>query len=82
MHPLASEIFSGIKDRVVLYVALFLHDIDDAFVERGDTLNVVSVLRLLSGAVASVWGRGSSRLIVTPTLTAWRVGFSLETWSA
>jgi hypothetical protein len=39
-------------------------------VERGDTLNVVSVLRLLSGAVASVWGRGSSRLIVTPTLTA------------
>jgi [protein-PII] uridylyltransferase len=26
-HPLASEIFSGIKDRVVLYVALFLHDV-------------------------------------------------------
>ncbi len=26
-HPLASEIFPGIKDRVVLYVALFLHDI-------------------------------------------------------
>jgi [protein-PII] uridylyltransferase len=26
-HPLANEIFPGIKDRVVLYVALFLHDI-------------------------------------------------------
>jgi hypothetical protein len=39
-------------------------------VERGDTLNVVSVLRLLTGAVASVWGRGTHRQIVTPTLTA------------
>lgn len=27
VHPLASEIFPGIQDRVVLYVALFLHDI-------------------------------------------------------
>jgi hypothetical protein len=39
-------------------------------VERGSTLNAVSVLRLLTGAVASVWGRGTSRQIVTPTLTA------------
>ncbi len=39
-------------------------------VERGATLNAVSVLRLLTGAVASVWGRGTSRQIVTPTLTA------------
>jgi hypothetical protein len=39
-------------------------------IERGATLNAVSVLRLLTGAVASVWGRGSSRMIVTPTLTA------------
>jgi hypothetical protein len=39
-------------------------------VERGATLNVVSVLRLLTGAVASVWGKGSSRQIITPTLTA------------
>ncbi|MDB5882839.1 MAG: iron dicitrate transport regulator FecR [Ramlibacter sp.] len=38
--------------------------------ERGATLSVVSVLRLLTGAVASVWGRGTSRQIVTPTLTA------------
>lgn len=39
-------------------------------VERGATINAVSVLRMLSGAVASVWGKGTSRQIVTPTLTA------------
>lgn len=39
-------------------------------VERGATLNAVSVLRLLTGGVASVWGRGNARQIVTPTLTA------------
>lgn len=39
-------------------------------VERGSSLSVVSVLRLLSGAVASVWGKGTSRRIITPTLTA------------
>jgi hypothetical protein len=39
-------------------------------VERGPTLNTVSVLRMITGAVASVWGRGTSRQIVTPTLTA------------
>ncbi len=39
-------------------------------VERGDSLNTVSILRLLGGAVASVWSKGSRRQIVTPTLTA------------
>lgn len=39
-------------------------------VERGNTLNAVSVLRMLTGAVVSVWGKGSSRQIVTPTITA------------
>ncbi len=39
-------------------------------VERGATLNAVSVLRMLTGAVASVWGKGTPRLIATPTLTA------------
>jgi len=39
-------------------------------VERGNTLQAVSVLRLLTGAVASVWSRGPLRQIVTPTLTA------------
>ncbi|WP_372657083.1 iron dicitrate transport regulator FecR [Hydrogenophaga sp.] len=39
-------------------------------VERGATLHTVSLLRLLTGAVVSVFGRGSNRTIVTPTLTA------------
>ena len=39
-------------------------------VERGATLSTVSVLRLLAGGVASVWGRGSRRQIVMPTMTA------------
>lgn len=39
-------------------------------VERGDSLNAVSLMRLLTGAVVSVWGRGQSRRIVTPTVTA------------
>lgn len=39
-------------------------------VDRGATLNTVSVLRMLTGAVVSVWGKGASRQIVTPTLTA------------
>ena len=38
--------------------------------ERGTTLNAVSLLRLLTGAVASVWGKGVNRAIVMPTLTA------------
>ena len=39
-------------------------------VERGASLSTVSVLRLLAGGVASVWGRGSRRQIVMPTMTA------------
>ncbi|KQT08026.1 hypothetical protein [Ramlibacter sp. Leaf400] len=39
-------------------------------VERGASLNAVSVLRMLTGAVVSVWGKGPNRQIVTPTLTA------------
>lgn len=39
-------------------------------VERGPSLFAVSVLRLLTGAVASVWGKGQARKIITPTLTA------------
>lgn len=48
-------------------------------VERGDTLNTVSVLRMLTGAVVSVWGRGNGRQIVTPTLTAGIRGTGLYT---
>ena len=39
-------------------------------VERGATLNTVSVLRMVTGAVASIWNKGGSRTIITPTLTA------------
>ena len=39
-------------------------------VERGATLNAVSLLRMVSGAVASVWNKGGSRTIITPTITA------------
>lgn len=39
-------------------------------VGRGSTINTVSLLRMLTGAVVSVFGRGSSRTIATPTLTA------------
>ena len=39
-------------------------------VERGSMINAISVLRLLTGAVGSVWGRGPTRQILTPTLTA------------
>jgi hypothetical protein len=38
--------------------------------ERGASLFAVSVLRMLTGAVVSVWGKGNKRLIVTPTVTA------------
>jgi hypothetical protein len=39
-------------------------------VERGSTLNTVSVLRLITGAIGAVWGKGTHRQVVTPTLTA------------
>jgi hypothetical protein len=39
-------------------------------VERGNTLSIVGVLRLLTGGVASVWGKGQDRRIITPTMTA------------
>lgn len=38
-------------------------------VERGASLGVVSGLRLLTGAVVSVWGKGTLRRIATPTVT-------------
>jgi hypothetical protein len=38
-------------------------------VERGASLSVVSGLRLLTGAVIGVWGKGTLRRITTPTVT-------------
>jgi len=48
-------------------------------VERGASLNTVSLLRLITGAVVSVFGRGGNRAIVTPTLTAGIRGTGLYT---
>lgn len=39
-------------------------------VERGPSLLAVSLLRLITGGVVSVWNKGGSRSIITPTLTA------------
>lgn len=39
-------------------------------VGRGSSINAVSLLRLLSGAIISVWGKGGHRQIMTPNLTA------------
>lgn len=39
-------------------------------VERGPSLLAVSLLRLITGGVVSVWNKGGSRSIITQTLTA------------
>jgi hypothetical protein len=39
-------------------------------VERGATLSIVSLLRIVTGGVVSVWNKGANRAILTPTLTA------------
>jgi hypothetical protein len=39
-------------------------------VERGPSLFAVSVLRLITGGVAAVFGKGTNRQVSTPTLTA------------
>lgn len=37
---------------------------------EGDTPTAVKVLRVLTGAVASVWGQGADRQVILPTATA------------
>lgn len=67
------DIFTGPGSRLVFMVgnaAFHVRQNSRLSVERGATLHTVSLLRLLTGAVASVFGSGSSRAIVTPTLTA------------
>lgn len=48
-------------------------------VERGATLRTVSLLRIVTGGVVSVWSKGDSRAIVTPTLTVGIRGTGLYT---
>ncbi|GAB3777188.1 hypothetical protein GCM10028796_55940 [Ramlibacter monticola] len=55
---------------VVGDAAIQLRENTRVAVARGRTLHTVSVLRLLTGAVAAAWGRGTPRQLVTPTLTA------------
>ena len=67
------EIQTGPGSRLVFVIgnaAFHVRQNSRLQVGRGATLNAVSLLRLLTGAVVSVFGRGGSRTIVTPTLTA------------
>ena len=67
------EIFTGPASRLIFVLGNASFNVRQnsrMTVERGATLNTVSLLRLLTGAVVSAFGRGTSRTIVTPTLTA------------
>jgi hypothetical protein len=67
------EIATGPKSNLIFVVgnsAFHVRQNSRLTVERGATLNAVSLLRLLTGAVVSVWGKGTNRQIVTPTITA------------
>lgn len=64
---------TGPNSRLVFVIgntSMHLRQNSQLAVERGASLSVVSLLRLLSGALVSVWGKGETRRIVTPTLTA------------
>jgi hypothetical protein len=67
------ELQTGPNSRLVFVIgnsAFHMRQNSRMVVERGATLSAVSILRLLTGAVISVWGKGTSRQIVTPTMTA------------
>jgi len=67
------EIVTGPRSTLIFVIgnsAFHVRQNSNLMVERGPSLNAVSLLRLLTGAVVSVWGKGSTRQIMTPTLTA------------
>lgn len=67
------DIVSGPASRLIFMIgnaAFHVRQNSRLTVERGRTLNTVSLLRLLDGAVISVFGRGANRQIATSTLTA------------
>lgn len=67
------DIVTGPASRLVFVIgnaAFHVRQNTRMSVQRGSTLNTVSLLRLLTGAVVSVFGRGARRSIVMPTLTA------------
>lgn len=66
-------IVTGPKSTLIFAIgnsAFHVRQNSNLVVERGSTLSAISLLRLVTGAVVSVWGKGSNRQIVTPTLTA------------
>ena len=76
------DIQTGSNSRLVFVIgnaAFHVRQNSRLEVGRGATLNTVSLVRLLSGAVVSVFGRGSTRTIATPTLTARIVGTGVYT---
>jgi hypothetical protein len=67
------EIATGPNSTVIFVVgssAFHVRQMSRLTVERGATINAVSILELITGAVVSVWGKGPVRRIVTPTMTA------------
>jgi hypothetical protein len=67
------EIVTGPRSTLIFSIgnsAFHVRQNSSMMVERGAGINAVSLLRLLTGAVVSVWGKGNNRQIVTPTLTA------------
>ena len=67
------EITTGPRSTLIFAVgtaAFHMRQNTSMTVERGSSLTAVSLLRLLTGAVVSVWGKGGNRQITTPTLTA------------
>ena len=67
------EIVTGPRSTLIFAIgnsAFHMRQNSRMVVERGSSITAVSLLRLLTGAVVSVWGKGSNRQIVTPTLTA------------
>ena len=67
------QIATGPRSTLIFTVgnsAFHVRQNSNIVVERGSSLNVVSLLRLVTGAVVSVWGKGHDRQILTPTLTA------------
>ena len=66
------EIVTGPRSTLIFAIgnsAFHMRQNTSMAVERGNSITAVSLLRLLNGAVVSVWGKGSRRQIVTPTLT-------------
>ena len=67
------EIVTGPRSTLIFAIgnsAFHMRQNTRMVVERGSSITAVSLLRLLTGAVVSVWGKGGNRRIVTPTLTA------------